>query len=131
VSGHATLSQRKTESDDYKLRLLTIRSPHSTNSQHFMDLTDAPTVYINELTAEKHGVVNGEMTVIESKNGNLKIQIKVDNDIINDTVKIHQGWWHHSGCVNLLTDAEITDMGDQAAYYDTFVKIGEKTKSKN
>ena len=38
-------------------------------------------------------------------------------------VMIYQGWWHKSGAVNFLTAERLSDMGEQAAYYDTFCRI--------
>ena len=40
-----------------------------------------------------------------------------------DAVMVHQGWWHHSGSVNVLTETRISDMGEQAAYYDSFCRL--------
>jgi hypothetical protein len=38
-------------------------------------------------------------------------------------VTIEQGWWHKSGSVNVLTSDRISEMGEQAAYYDCFVHV--------
>ena len=36
---------------------------------------------------------------------------------------MYEGWWHKSGSVNLLTTDYISDMGEQAAYYECFCRV--------
>ncbi len=105
------------------MRLLTIRSPKSINSQHFRLEKGLPIVYVNEKTANDSSIVEKEIVKIQSKYGAIEAIVNVNNHIPYGAVKMNQGWWHHSGCVNLLTGSYVSDMGNQAAYYETFVNI--------
>lgn len=123
VAPHGVLLDNKSGTEKYNLRLLTIRSPFSINSQHFMEKLDKPVVYINKETAKANSVLDIKSCIVKSQYGELEVKLKIDEALPNGTIKINQGWWHHSGCVNVLTGSKLTDMGDQAAYYDTFVGV--------
>ena len=36
---------------------------------------------------------------------------------------IYEGMWHKSGSVNMLTTDEVSDIGDQAVYYECFCRL--------
>lgn len=123
VSPHALLISSNKQATEYGLRLLTMRSPKSINSQHFRLEKGLPTAYINAKTANDSSIVEKEIVKIQSKYGAIEAIVNVNNHIPYGAVKMNQGWWHHSGCVNLLTGSYVSDMGNQAAYYETFVNI--------
>lgn len=125
ASTHAVLLETTGHDPTYPLRLLTIRSPKSTNSQHFRDVHGLPTAYLSGKTATCYSVQDGSQMILESEKGQLKVRVEVNQTIPLNVIKVNQGWWHHSGCVNKLTGDSVTDMGEQAAYYDTFVRIVE------
>ncbi len=107
----------------FPLRLLTCHTRDSLHSQGFAFVDDLPTVYINGQTAAQCGLVHGQKARVVGKNAAIETILVVSEDIIDNTAFMHQGWWHKSGAVNFLTDPVISDMGEQAAYYDSFCRI--------
>ncbi|MTI54849.1 molybdopterin-containing oxidoreductase family protein [Geosporobacter ferrireducens] len=108
---------------EYPLRLITPHPKDSLHSQHFAFKNKMPNVYINEATANKYGLKQGDFAKITTKQGSLLVKVEIDNNVGIDLLMIYEGWWHQSGSVNLLTEALISDMGEQAAYYDCFCNI--------
>ncbi len=108
---------------EYRLRLITPHPKDSLHSQHFAFKDDKPQAYLNSSTLKRNGLKAGDMAKIYSKQGELIATVKSDDHIGQDIVKIYHGWWHKSGSVNYLTQDCISDMGEQAAYYDCFCKI--------
>jgi hypothetical protein len=51
------------------------------------------------------------------------MQMCVSEAICKNTAFMYQGWRHKSGAVNFPTNFLISDMDDQAAYYDSFWAI--------
>ncbi len=109
--------------DDFPLRLLTCKIRKSMHSQQFAFENRPPTVHVNEKTAARLGVKGCDTVRISTRQGALTARLTVDEAICDDTVFMHQGWWHKSGAVNFLTRAGLSDMGDQAAFYDTFCTL--------
>ena len=107
----------------YPLRLITPHLKDSLHSQHFAFIKEIPRVYINEATAEKYSLKEHGFAKVTSKQGSLRVKIVIDNNVGADLLMIYEGWWHQSGSVNFLTEALISDMGEQAAYYDCFCNI--------
>jgi anaerobic selenocysteine-containing dehydrogenase len=60
---------------------------------------------------------------VHSPQGELMARLCEDERVMEQTVLMHQGWWHRSGAVNFLTRDRISDMGEQAAYYDSFCTL--------
>ncbi len=82
-----------------------------------------PVVYLNKKTLQSKNLAD-EMTVeISSPQGKLKARVKLDDRVGNNMIMIYQGWWHKSGSVNFLTKDTMSQMGEQAAYYDCFCRI--------
>jgi len=109
--------------DDFPLRLLTCKTRKSMHSQQFVFEDRQPAVHVNEKTAALLGVKGCDTVRISSRQGALTARLIVDEAICDDTAFMHQGWWHKSGAVNFLTRADLSDMGDQAAFYDTFCTL--------
>jgi len=80
-------------------------------------------VYVNRKTAGKFGVEKEFYVFVKGEKAKIKVRLCIDESIHNDTAFMYQGWWLKSGAVNLLTNSSISDMGKQAAYYDSFVSI--------
>ena len=57
------------------------------------------------------------------KKASLEAMVCVDDAIYKNTAFIYQGSWHKSGAVNFLTDSKVSDMGGNAAYYDSFCTL--------
>jgi len=83
-----------------------------------------PEAYIHPLTAEKENLSDGRRIRIFSKRGSIEAGVSVNDRIPPETVMVYEGWWHASGtAVNNLTSDCLTDMGNQAAYYDCMCRI--------
>jgi anaerobic selenocysteine-containing dehydrogenase len=108
---------------DHRLRLITPNSKDSLHSQHFAFKDDKPQAYLHSSTLKRNALKVGDMARIHSKQGELIATVKSDDHMGEDIVMIYHGWWHKSGSVNYLTLDCISDMGEQAAYYDCFCKI--------
>ncbi len=110
-------------SKDFPLRLLTCHANDSIHSQGFAFIDDMPEVYVNQETADSLKLENHSLVVVNGKHADIKATLIVDDAINKNTAFIYQGYWHKSGAVNFLTDSGVSDMGGQAAYYDSFVTI--------
>ena len=107
----------------FPLRLLTCHTEDSMHSQEFAFCDDVPVVYLNRITADKYGIKDQAFVYVQGEKSKLKARVCVTENICDSTALIHQGWWHKSGAVNFLTESLISDMGGQAAYYDSFCAI--------
>jgi anaerobic selenocysteine-containing dehydrogenase len=93
------------------------------HSHGFAFNDELPVVYVNPKTAERFAVQEDAYVAVISGTGKLKTKLCVDDDICDNIAFIYQGFWHKSGAVNYLTTSVISDMGKQAAYYDSFCTI--------
>lgn len=109
--------------DQLPLRLLTCHTKDSMHSQGFAFNDEVPKVYVNRKTAQKMDVEKESYVFVKGESAQLKVILCIDDAICDGTAFIYQGWWHKSGAVNLLTNSRISDMGKQAAYYDSFCAI--------
>ena len=67
-----------------------------------------PLVEIHPKTAEKFGVKGGDMVVVETLRGSIRLKAKTTEDILPNIVEISHGW--EEANVNLLTDDEEKDV---------------------
>ena len=67
-----------------------------------------PTAQIHPHTASKYGIENGQIMVIETKRGSIKIKADVTEDIIPEVVCIPHGWAEANA--NILTDEKPADL---------------------
>jgi anaerobic selenocysteine-containing dehydrogenase len=93
------------------------------HSQHFVFEDGLPTVRVNQKTACSLEIEECETVQVSTCQGALTARLRVDDAICGGTAFMHQGWWHKSGAVNFLTCAGLSDMGEQAAFYDTFCAL--------
>ena len=112
-----------TASSDYPLRLLTPHHPHSMHSQHFAFRDDRPVVSIHPDDAARYGLESGQLVRVASPRGRIAARLEPKTGVLPGIVKIDQGWWHRSGSVNCLTSDTLSDMGENAAYFETFCRI--------
>jgi anaerobic selenocysteine-containing dehydrogenase len=108
---------------DYPLRLLTLHHRDSMHSQHFAFVETLPIAYVHPQALQQAGRRAGDTARLVSARGVLEVTLAEDAHLPADAVMVHQGWWHHSGSVNVLTETRISDMGEQAAYYDSFCRL--------
>ena len=104
----------------FPLRLLTCHTKASMHSQSFLDTQKIPEISLHSKTATKYKLTKGETVLVKGVNGQIRATVNVDDTIHENTAFMYQGYWHKSGAVNFLTRERVTDMGNQAAYYDSF-----------
>jgi len=109
--------------DRFPLRLLTCKTQQSMHSQGFVFEDREPAVSVNRKTGRNFGVTGLEKVRVSTGQGEITARLILDEAVCDDTAFMHQGWWHKSGAVNFLTSAGISDMGEQAAFYDTFCTL--------
>ena len=109
--------------DRYPLRLITPHWRDSIHSQQFAFVDGLPEASISCTGLARYGLEDGKPVRIRSRQGELTAIIRKDQRVIDDVIVIYQGWWHKSGSVNLLTPDALSDLGEQAAYYDCFVRV--------
>ncbi|MEM2635689.1 MAG: molybdopterin dinucleotide binding domain-containing protein [Candidatus Nezhaarchaeales archaeon] len=68
------------------------------------DKCPEPVAEINPLTAEKYGVTDNQVVVVETLRGSIRIKVKVTKDIMPNVVNIPHGWAEAN--VNVLTSEE-------------------------
>ena len=112
-----------TASSTYPFRLLTPHHPHSMHSQQFASRNDSPVAFIHPDDAARHGLRPGQSVRIENLRGFIGARLETESGVLPGIVKIHQGWWHASGSVNRLTSDTLSDMGENAAYFESFCRI--------
>lgn len=104
----------------FPLRLITPHHRDSLHSQGFRTVEGLPEVHMSRKVYETW--VNSDRVRVRSSVGELLGKVKVV-DMPDDLIMIHEGYWHKSGAVNVLTQDAYSDLGEQAAYYDTFVEV--------
>ncbi|MCF8087553.1 MAG: molybdopterin-dependent oxidoreductase [Desulfotignum sp.] len=109
--------------DRFPLRLLTCKTQRSMHSQSFVFEDREPAVSVNRKTAQGLGISGLKKVCISTRQGEVTARLVLDDAVCDSTAFMHQGWWHKSGAVNFLTHAGMSDMGEQAAFYDTFCTL--------
>jgi anaerobic selenocysteine-containing dehydrogenase len=72
---------------------------------------------------ERQGLVSGQAIQVVSPQGRIPARLEPDPGVPPGILKIDQGWWHQSGAVNRLTNDTLSDMGENAAFFETFCRI--------
>ncbi len=119
------LSDHILHDQGYKYWFLTPHPRDSIHSTHRIPAEKGkPLAYLHPETAGKAQLAIGMRARISSPRGSIEAEISVSEDVPPETVMIYEGWWHSSGAaVNKLTPDGMTDMGQQAAYYDCLCRI--------
>jgi anaerobic selenocysteine-containing dehydrogenase len=107
----------------FTLRLLTPHHAHSLHSQHFAFRYDRPIASIHPNAPERQALGSGQTVLVVSPQGQIQATLKTDPSVPPGVLKIDQGWWHQSGAVNRLTRDTLSDMGENAAFFETFCRI--------
>ncbi len=130
LSALPQFSPARQGSAGFPLRLLTCHTRDAMHSQGFEDQSEIPQVFINDRTAralgEKfsgQGVSTGQQVRVTGRNGSIQARVCLDGGIYDNTAFMYQGFWHKSGAVNFLTESRVSEMGGQAAYYDSFCTL--------
>jgi anaerobic selenocysteine-containing dehydrogenase len=93
------------------------------HSQGFVFEDREPAVSVNRKTGQNLGITGLGKVRVSTGQGEITARLILDEAVCDDTAFMHQGWWHKSGAVNFLTRAVISDLGEQAAFYDTFCTL--------
>ena len=109
--------------EKYPLRLLTCHTSYSMHSQGFAFNDDKPIVYLNKITAQKFNIQDKSLVYVRGVKSKIEARFCMEEAICDNTAFIYQGFWHKNGAVNFLTRSLTSDMGKQAAFYDSFVTI--------
>lgn len=109
--------------EDNIFRILTIHSRDALSSQHYMDNDKMSEAYINSKMAEKYNFSEGDIVYLESEEGKIKVQLKVDDMVGDNIVMMYVGWWKRNGNPNYIINSGISDIGGQVTYNETFVRI--------
>lgn len=111
------------DNNNNKFRLLTNHSRDTLFSQHMMDKEGISKAYINESMASNLKIKSYEEVTLKSKNGSINVEIIIDNSIADYVVMMYVGWWTKHGNPNYITVSDISDIGGQITYNETFVSI--------
>ena len=104
-------------------RLLTNHSKETLFSQHMMDKKSISKVYINKKMANNIFVYDKEVVRLKSENGSIKAEVSIDESIADNIAMMYVGWWEKHGNPNFITVSEISDIGGQVTYNETFIQI--------
>lgn len=109
----------------YPLRLTAISTENSQSSQW----EPGAQVGLAELTihpSAANGHAEGNTVTIESPLDSLQVKLKFDARQRSDIALMPKGGWlSKDRCANILIEAELTDAGEGACYYDTGIRIVE------
>ena len=106
-----------------EFRLITTHHRETLFSQHYMDKKGISKAYINENMAIIRKIADNEIVSLQSENGKINVQIVIDNNVKDNIVQMHVGWWKKHGNPNFITSSNVSDLGGQVTYNETFVDI--------
>lgn len=104
-------------------KLLTNHSRDTLSSQHMMDEDGFSVAYINEEMARKLTFNEEKIVTLRNHNGEIRVNLKIDNSVADFIVLMYVGWWTKHGNPNYLTDSGVSDIGGQVTYNETEVEI--------
>ena len=100
---------------------------HRSNSTFGGCRIELEAVDINPKDAEKLSIVEGQKVKLSNDNGEVILKAQVSEDVASGVLYSHKGAWMASSptgqTVNALLENRKTDIGDGAAFYDTFVNL--------
>lgn len=118
-----SLVENKSDPAEYPLRLTAISTEDSQSSQWEPGTPEGPAVMTIHPAAAS-GKAEGDTVTIESKIGSMQVRLKFDSGQRSDIALLPKGGWLSEGrCANALIEAELTDHGGGACYYDTGIRI--------
>lgn len=116
IDGHTLLEKSHA-------RLITVHPHHSLFTQHYLDTVDLSAALISPRLAQKHSLNDDAEVLISSERGEIKVKIKVKDDLPDGVIVMNTGWWNKHGNPNFLIKSVSSDMGGQIAYNETFVQL--------
>lgn len=122
-NNNSSVVQYRSPKISSSLRLLTNHHKDTLFSQHFMDKEGISQAYINSKMACEIDIKNKEIVKLKSKNIDIETQINIDDRVGDYIVMMYVGWWKKHGNPNYIADTDISDMGGQITYNETFVDI--------
>ncbi len=109
--------------EEYPLRLTALSTENSQASQWEPGISRGIVVMTIHPSAA-NGNSDGDTVTIESRIASMKVRLKFDPGQRPDIALVPKGGWLSEGrCANALIEAELTDHGGGACYYDTGIRI--------
>lgn len=108
---------------DFPLRLAALSTDKSQAAQwQSDDQQGAAEIRIHPDAA--NGFVDGDLVNVKSESGSLQMKVRLCEDQRHDLALMDKGGWLSEGrCANAIIQAETSDEGDCAVYYDTPVRL--------
>ena len=83
-------------------------------------------VKVHPRVLKNNNMNDGEVVMLESRVGKLKVKVKGSEDVRSDFVLAYRGGWMKYGKnINVLTVDMISEKGDGTPYYETRVKLAK------
>ncbi len=122
------LPEYKSVESDYPFRLITAAAFERSNSSFGGSITSLQDVDIHTEDAKALGIKNGQKVLLRNNKGEVILIAKVSNDVPQGVVFSAKGAWCESSpngqSINALLDnTRKTDIGNGAAFYNSFVEI--------
>ncbi len=100
---------------------------HRSNSTFGGNRIEIEAVDVNPSDAKKLSISDGQEVKLSNDNGEVILKAHVTEDVASGVLYSHKGAWMASSptgqTVNALLENRKTDIGDGAAFYDTFVDL--------
>ncbi len=111
------------ETNEYPLQLMAISTDEAQASQWSSKQQSGPCqVRVHPLSAGD--CLSGELVELRNQYGRLTCQLRLDPDVHENVVVMDKGGWLSAGrCANAMIQAECSDHGQCAVYYDTPVQL--------
>lgn len=107
----------------YPLRLITPHAKESLHSQHFAFVDGPPVLHLHPDVIDANRLAEGKRATVSTEKGELTATVKGNAGLDRETAMIYEGWWHKSGAVNRLVGDDLSEMGEQAAFYECFCRV--------
>ena len=115
--------------DEFPLRLMAMSTDQAQASQWQAEQQVGPAIARIHPDAA-NGFPEGSIVEMKSNFGSMQVQIEFDDQQRTDVALIDKGGWMSAGrCANLLIQAQCSDEGQCAVYYDTPVKLSAVNSS--
>ena len=111
----------------YPFVLVTSAYFHRSNSTFGGCRIELEEVELNPADASQLSIVDGQQVKLSNDKGEVILKARITEDVASGVLYSHKGAWCESSptgqTVNALLENRKTDIGDGAAFYDTFVDI--------
>jgi anaerobic selenocysteine-containing dehydrogenase len=128
-NGNMTLNINFRQNDEFNLRLLSV-SPREWIGSEIPEnehKNGVLSVQVHPKILKERNIEENEEIWLESQQGKLLVKAEKNATLRTDYVLTNRGGWNkYNKCVNILTPDLISDCGNGAPYYETFVKMKKK-----